>query len=128
MSGESTEIVHAKFRMWLRPDGIVYLVWGSGVAIGLEDAVAATSAMAELTGGKRAPLLVDAHDILTQDRSARLEFVRRHDLVAAVALIVGTPVSRLMGNFYLSVSKPAASTRLFDDDASAIAWLQGFAG
>lgn len=127
MSGESAEIVHPKFTIWLRPDGIVHLVWGSGVAMGLEEAVASINAMTELTGGKRAPLLVDAHDALAQDRSARLEFVHRHDLVSAVALVVGTPVSRMMGNFFLSVSKPVAATRLFDDEASAIAWLQGFA-
>jgi hypothetical protein len=33
----------------------------------------------------------------------------------------------MMGNFYLNVSKPMAPTRLFDDEASALAWLQEFA-
>jgi hypothetical protein len=94
----------------------------------LEDAIAATEAMAQLTGGRRSPLLVDSHDIGPQDRPARTEFARRGDLVSAVALIVGTPLSRLMANFFLSVSKPVAPTRLFDDEASALAWLQAFVG
>jgi hypothetical protein len=127
MNNESTELTHPKFRMWLRPDGIVQLVWGPGVAMGLEDAVAAIDAMTELTGGRRSPLLVDRHDAGPQDRPARVEFVRRGDLVAAVALIVATPLSRMMGNFFLNVSKPMAPTRLFDDEASALAWLQEFA-
>jgi len=127
MDNESAEITHAKFRMWLRPDGIVQLVWGPGVAMGLEDAIAAIDAMTKLTGGRRSPLLVDRHDAGPQDRPARVEFVRRGDLVSAVALIVGTPLSRMMGKFFLNVSKPMAPTRLFDDEASALAWLQEFA-
>ena len=126
MNNESAEITHPKFRMWLRPNGIVHLVWGSGVAMGLEDAVAAIDAMTKLTGGRRSPLLVDTHDSGTQDRPARVEFVRRGDLVSAVALIVATPLSRMMGNFFLNVSKPMAPTRLFADEASALAWLQEF--
>jgi len=127
MNDESTEITHPKFRMWLRPDSIVQLVWGPGVAMGLEDAIAAIDAMTKLTGGRRSPLLVDVHDTGPQDRPARVEFVRRGDLVSAVALIVATPLSRMMGNFFLNVSKPMAPTRLFDEEASAVAWLQEFA-
>ncbi len=121
-------ITHAKFRMWLRPDGIVQLVWASRVAMGLEDAVAATDAMTRLTDRRQSPLLVDTHDAGPQDRPARMEFAGRGDLVSAVALIVGTPLSRMMGNFFLTLSKPSAPTRLFDDEASAVAWLLEFVG
>ena len=127
VAGSAPRSTHPKFRMWLRPDGIVQLVWGPGVAMGLDDAIASTDAMSKLTGGQRAPLLVDVHDTGPQDRPARVEFVRRGDLVAAVALIVATPLSRMMGNFFLNVSKPMAPTRLFDDEAAALAWLQEFA-
>ncbi len=128
MADDSGVITRPKFRMWLRPDGIVQLVWASQAAMGLEDAVAATEAMTQLTGGRRSPLLVDTHDVGPQDRPARTEFARRGDLVSAVALIVGTPLSRMMGDFFLAVSKPMAPTRLFDDEASAVAWLQAFVG
>jgi len=128
MDRDSGTFSHVKFRMWLRPDGIVHLVWAARVAIVVEDAVAAIEAMTQLTGGRRSPLLVDTRTIGPQDRSARTEFVRRGDLVSAVALIVGTPLSRMMGNFFLSVSKPMAPTRLFDDEASALVWLQEFVG
>lgn len=121
-------IANPKFRMWLRPDGIVHLAWAPSVGMGLEDAIAAIAAMEGLTGGRKAPLLVDTSEAGPQDRPARMEFVRRGDLVAAVALIVGTPLSRMMGNFFLAVSKPMAPTRLFDDEETAVAWLAGFAG
>ena len=127
VAGSAPSSTHPKFRMWLRPDDIVQLVWAPRVTMGLEDAIAAIDAMTKLTGGQRSPLLVDVHDTGPQDRPARMEFVRRGDLVSAVALVVATPLSRMMGNFFLTVSKPMAPTRLFDDEASALAWLQEFA-
>ena len=128
MDHDSGVITNPKFRMWLRPDSVVQLVWVARATMVLEDAIAATEAMAKLTGGRRSPLLVDARDVGPQDRPARTEFARRGDLVSAVALVVGTPLSRMMGNFFLSVSKPMAPTRLFDDETSALAWLQAFVG
>jgi hypothetical protein len=126
MDNEPAEIIHPKFRMWLRPDGIVQLVWVTAAVMSLEDALAATEAMTRLTGGRRCPLLVDAHDAGPQDRLARAEFVHRGDLVSAVGVIVATPLSRLTGNFFIVVSKPMPPTRLFDDESSAIAWLGEF--
>jgi hypothetical protein len=128
MNDESTEVTDPKFRMWLRQDGIVQLVWATRVTTRLEDAIAAIDALAKLTGGRRSPLLVDTHDSGPQDRLARMEFARRGDLVSAVALIVSTPLSRMMGNFFLTVMNPTAPTRLFDDEASALAWLKEYAG
>jgi hypothetical protein len=127
MSTQPNEIVDPKFRMRLRPDGIVHLVWVPRAEMGLAEAVAATDAMAKLTGGRPHPLLVDAHESGPQDRPARNEFVRRSDLVSAVALIVTTPLSRMMGNFFIAVSKPTAPTRLFEDETAALAWLREFA-
>ena len=68
VAGSAPRSMHPKFRMWLRPDGIVQLVWGPGVAMGLEDAIAAIDAMTKLTGGQRAPLLVDTGPLLDRLR------------------------------------------------------------
>ena len=128
MDHDSGVITHPKFRMWLRPDGIVQLVWVPRTTALLEDAIAAIEAMTQLTGGRRSPLLVDLHDVGPQARPARLEFARRGDLVSAVALIVGTPLSRMAGNLFINMSRPPTPTRLFDNEASALAWLQTFVG
>jgi hypothetical protein len=126
MGDDSGVITHPKFRTWLRGDGIVAMVWAPRIATGLTDALAAVDAMTQLTGGRRSPLLVDMRDTGPQDRAARSEFARRDDVVSAVALVVDTPLSRMLGNFFLTVNKPLYPTRLFDDDASALAWLQAF--
>ena len=128
MNGGSDEVVHPRFRMWLRPDGIVQQVWTHGVSLALEDAVASGVALAQVTGERKLPLLVDVHDAHGQDRAARLEFARRGTQVSAVAVIVGTPLSRMMGNIFVNVSTPVTPTQMFDNEASAVAWLQGFKG
>ncbi len=127
MTSEPADITHDKFRMWRRSDGIVHLEWTAQAHITLEDAKDATSAMAQLTGGERAGLLVNAHNSSTMDRPARMEFVDRADLVSGVALIVATPLSRLMGNFFIAVNSPVAPTRLFDNEESALEWLRSVA-
>jgi hypothetical protein len=126
MDNESAEVINSKFKIGLRPDGIVQIVWIHAAVISFEDAIAAIDAMTMLTGGKRCPLLVDAHDAGPQERAARSEFARRGDLVSAVALLGATPLSRMMGNFFIAVSRPMAPTKLFNDESSALAWLREF--
>jgi hypothetical protein len=127
MDNESAEVIHPKFKIWVRPDGIVQIRWAHAAVMNYEDAIAATDAMNKLTGGKRCPLLVDAQDAGPQDRAARSEFVRRGgDLVSAVALLGATPLSRMVGNFFIAVSRPMAPTKLFNDEPSALAWLREF--
>ena len=52
---------------------------------------------------------------------ASKEFQRK---TVAKALLVTNIGHRLLGNFYLSVNKPAIKTRLFTDRESAIEWLK----
>ncbi len=124
MDNECPEITHEKFRVWLRQDGLLEIVWTPHLTSGIEDAVAAIRAMIELTDGRPTPLLVHIQDAGPQDRAARMEFSRRGEVVSAVALIVGNPLSRMMGTFILNVSKPEVPIRLFDDEVAAVAWLE----
>ena len=128
MDDDAGVITSPKFRLWLRPDGIVHLVLASGTVLTLEDAVAAVAAVTRLTGGRRSPLLVDVRDAGQVDRAGRHELSRQEKVVSAVAAIVGTPLSRMMGNLIINVSRPQMPVRLFDDEASALAWLQTFLG
>ena len=121
-------IIHPKFRMWLRPDGIVQVVWTTRTTALLEDAIATLDAMARLTGGTRSPLLVDMRDTGAQDRRTRAAWTSRTGLQSAVALIVGTPLSRMLGNLLLIVNKPPFPVRLFDKEEPALAWLKDFVG
>jgi hypothetical protein len=116
-------ILRPEFEMWLRADGIVQLVWAPRTTMHLEHAQAAIEAMTSITSGHAALLLVDTRRLGVQDRDARMEFVRRGDLVKAVALIVDSPLNRMMGQFFINVSRPVVSTRLFENETAAAAWL-----
>lgn len=120
------EVTHPKFRMWLPSDGVVRLVWSPPVPSGLEDAIATIDAMVKITGDRPAPLLVDTRQAGPQDRTGRLEFIRRHEVVSAVGILVQNPLSRMMAAFFINVSRPKAPTRVFDDEAAAVAWLKEY--
>lgn len=126
MGNELVEVAGEKFRIWLRPDGIVEIRWTPAVPSGLEDARAVIAAMSAITGGVPAPLLVHTTDAGPQDRAARVEFVRRQEVVSAVALIVGNPLSRMMATFFTNVSRPDVPIRLFEDEAVAAEWLKDY--
>ncbi len=120
----SGAIIHPKFQMWLRPDGIVQVVWVPGTTARLEDAMAAMAAIARLSGGRPVSALVDMRDHGSWDRPTRAAWARLADQMKAVALIVGTPLSRTMGNLFIRMNRPVTPMRLFDDEASALAWLR----
>lgn len=126
MGNDLVEVAGEKFRIWLRQDGIVEIRWTPAVPSGLEDARAVIAAMSGITGGVPAPLLVHTTDAGPQDRAARVEFVRRQEVVSAVALIVGNPLSRMMATFFTNVSRPDVPIRLFEDEAVAAEWLKNY--
>ncbi len=127
MTDTSDGITSPQFRVWLRPDGIIQVVWQPGAPTGLEDVVASADAVDTLAGGHQHPLMVDARDGAALDRGARMELGRRDEFVSAIAVIVNTPLGRMTGNIFLAKSKPTPPMRLFGDEASALAWLGGFA-
>jgi hypothetical protein len=42
-----------------------------------------------------------------------------------VALLVGSPVTRVIGNFFIGLNKPRWPVRLFRSESDALAWLGG---
>ena len=124
---EDRVVTHAKFRIWLRPDGIVVVVWVPGTTTLLEDAIACLDAVAQVSGGRRRPLMVDMRDTGPQDRRTRAELTSRDERSSAIALVVGTPLSRMLGNLLIMVNRPRFPVRLFDNEESALAWLKHFA-
>jgi hypothetical protein len=75
------------------------------------------------TGGRR-PLLMDLRMATDQSEGARLCY--RHELahfVGPVAIVVGTNVSRFLGEFLAGVLRPRHLTRLFVNEERARVWL-----
>lgn len=114
-----------KFRMWLDDDGIVNVeACLPNVEIDLQDALQITAA-GEALGGKY-PLLGDARDLKTITREARMHLANRvlPTNTPAMAVIVDSPLSRMWMNFFIGVSKPNTTTRIFTSREEALKWLK----
>jgi hypothetical protein len=85
---------------------------------------------AELCDGKRRPILVDLRPIRSQSAEARAVFAGPDATAVslAVALVIGSPLTRVLGNFFLGFNRPAMPTRLFTSIAEAEVWLAGHEG
>ena len=115
-------------QVWLADDGIVRIIHVPGAEVTLADAEETMAAYLKINQGRRLPLFVDTRRMKFLAREARKYYAGEEAAKAAsaVAIIVGTPVGRVLGHFYLGVSNPHLPSRLFSSDAAALEWLKGY--
>ena len=111
-----------KFEVYLVEEGMVRCDWTEGATISPADAQAVLDAFVTLTANVATPVLVDLRKVAAVDREARRMFAST-TATNRQALLVGSPLSRTLGNFFVKLSRPAMPVKLFDDEAAAIAWL-----
>lgn len=106
-------------------DRVIHGRFHRSAEVSLADAEENLAAMARLTGGRRLPVLVDLREVRSQSAEARAYFAgpKATAVSSAVALVVGSPLSRMVGSFYLGFNRPETPTRLFTSPAEAEAWL-----
>jgi hypothetical protein len=114
-----------RFEVSVTDGGVVRLdLAADGAEITTRDAEAAIDAVASLTAGVRSPLLVDVRSVGPMKRSARRVFADSN-VASRVALLVGSPVSRMLASFGLGLDRPrhGIPLKVFEDEASARQWL-----
>ena len=113
-------------------DGRGLIIWRylQDAEVGLEEAqeeVRVTGDLVEELLNGRSWLLIDIRKIRSIDRAARKLFasdwVSDTYGVQALALVIGSPVSCFIGNFWQTIHKPKHPTRLFTDEEKALEWL-----
>ena len=73
------------------------------------------------------PSLFDIRKVKGSTKEARDYMANEgNELVLASAMMVSSPVLRMMANFYIMVNKPKNPTRMFTDEESAHEWLSLF--
>jgi hypothetical protein len=124
---ENEQIVRVA-KLWLGNDGIVRIIHVPGADVTLEDAKETMAAYLKINNGKSRPLFIDTKTMKSLARGARHYYASEEaaNVASAVAIIVGTPVSRVLGNFYLGLSNPLLPTRLFSSEDEALEWLKGY--
>lgn len=121
-------IVAGVFTIYLGDDHICRNTVKKNAEIGLKEAVAATEAVVEIFNGEIAPILVDIRQIRSISREAREHFTmkNRKPNVSAIGLLVKSPLSSLIGNFFLGINKSSVPTRIFTSEKKATEWLRKF--
>jgi len=107
---------------------IIIARFRKGAEVTLDDARANVALCLQRNEGRRRPLLVDLREVKSQTAEARAYLAGREGVQVsqAVGLLIGSPVSRVLGNFYLGLNKPSVPTRLFTSEEEAQAWLRSF--
>lgn len=105
--------------------GFVHARLDQGATLDLEEARDALRATWIVAGERRRPVLVDMTGLREQSREARLYFVSDEAVArySAVAILIASPVSRVIGTFFFRLTTHKVPTRLFTSEAEAIAWL-----
>ena len=105
--------------------GYVHVVMRTGCEMALADAQENVAAIYEVAGKRRTLVLVDMRGVRSQTREARQYFAgpEAEAMSIAVALLIGSPVSRVLANFFLRLTRQRVPTALFTDEATASAWL-----
>ncbi len=113
--------------MWLDDRG---LLWHriEALVVTEQDAAAVRQAVAEVTGGRRVPALVDMRRVAYADADARKLFAASADeaFELATALLVDSRSSSAMADLFLRFTKPRRPVRIFTDESEAIQWAAGF--
>lgn len=114
-------------RIWLGEDGILRGALRDGADEREEDAIANVAAGVRITGSRKVPVLIDVRSVSFISQEARRVYASRNTnrYTLALALIVGSPLSKLIGNFFTGLNKPVFPTKLFTSEHEAIAWLKG---
>lgn len=123
--GRDVETATCTFQLDRR--GFVHAVMKPGCKMLLADAVANVAATFEVAGRQRTRVLVDVRGIHSQSREARLYFggAEAEAATVAVALLIGSPLSRVIATFFLHISAQRVPTAVFTNQDAAIAWLLG---
>jgi hypothetical protein len=111
------------------PDGTVVLVFAQGSRLDAENTLGIMRAHVAAAAGKPRPTLADLRGMRSATREAR-QLGASAEVVAItsrMAIVVGNPVTRVLGNFFMQVTNPKFPTRLFTDEAAARTWLRGHA-
>ena len=122
------EIVERKtVKIWV-DKGIIHYRILPEAEVTIEDTKGYVEIQKKLTEGIKIPLLADIRGVksITREARAYLSGEEAAALTFACALIIGSPVSRVIGNFFLGLNKPVYPTRLFTSEEKAIKWLKEF--
>ena len=109
------------------------IVWGILFADVMTEALAkedidAQERIRDSLNKEKTRVLIDMTAVSEIAKEARDYFAgeRTASIQRATALLTNSPVSKVIGNFFMGLNKPKSPTKMFTDPQKAIRWLQTF--
>lgn len=124
MHNPSFENDYATF--WIEA-GVVYFVYKANTSIDLNAAKQILRDRITFQGEVDYPIYCDIRGMRRADKEAR-DFLAKEgsSYTKAVAIIVDSPMTKIIGNFYLGLNKPTAPTKMFTEKQEALEYLKQF--
>ena len=113
----------------LYASGIMHQTYEKGVELEFRDSLDEFAIYKDgYCNEKTRPILVDLENLKTVSKESRGIYSSKETsrFFSAAALLVGNPVSRILGNFYLGINKTAMPVKMFTNKDEAFAWLKTF--
>lgn len=119
-------LVPDKAEMWSDTDGISWLVFAIDSEIDEQDVRTISNyALQDDPSGVKFLVLVDIRNISMITSEARTYASSREmtNISKAVAIVVGSPATRLIANFFIRFHKPLIPSKIFTSTKEAKQWL-----
>ncbi|MFC1862542.1 hypothetical protein ACFL1Z_01130 [Thermodesulfobacteriota bacterium] len=111
--------------IWQEEDGITRIKTFPNAKMTIDDAIESNEIVNNFSNLKGSILFIDISEIASIDRESR-KFFSELENNLAVALLVGSPLSKIIGNFFIGLNKASLPLKLFTSEDEAIRWLKGF--
>ena len=113
---------------WMGADGIVRTKVKPQAEVTLKESLENSLVVNDLHTNKKFPLLIDSRLIKSISKEARDHFSikNRSTNINSFAVIIESPLSRIIGNFFMGLNKPTVPAKLFNNEQDAITWLKQY--
>jgi len=113
-------------RLWIDADKVIHIQFKPTDKHGIDEARSVVSAHNQLAAGSQCPVLADIQDVTVgADRDAREYYVSEESsrYKTGMAMLVNSPMQRMLGNIFFKINRPPYPTRLFSRQVDALEWL-----
>jgi len=104
-----------KIKFRIGEDNILYTECFPNSTMELEDGIESTKISLELVKSTPIPLLCDLNNVTKMTIECRNHFAGKEHAASfsKAALLVSSPISKIIGNFFMGLNKPIKPTKLF---------------
>lgn len=125
----NTDVINlSTYWTWMGADGIARTKVKALAEITLKESQENSKAVNSFYKGKKYPLLIDSRNIKSITKEARDHFSikNRETSITSFAVLIDSPLSRIIGNFFMGLNKPSIPAKLFTNEKDAITWLKQY--